>query len=595
MERWIVYSWAATFVGLLAFTSTGLMVAIFLPVKTRLMGAPLAGIAIWPMASLAVYVETRLPFDTASWLAMGALTVVGGLLTCSRGISIGEIWRALAAIAAVSALIGPITMAAWIHRGEPALLYVDGTDHLGYSMVADWIRSHGPQTLSGSPSGVATIGPAVADPATPYTSWPELMFEAGPRGGAFAYLAILSALFHLPAMFSYDLAVAIALTAACIGCAAIFTSSWGGFFLLAFCLATSHWYDYGHTGFLGKLLGYPLVIFVFGLFLSFRAALGTKQIIILVFVACGAALLHDGYGFAVLFIVLAGPLILVRSFSESSLPSSDDIFLTVAIGAIAVIASGTLARPLSTVGGFPDFHFDWLRISLLSADLNNVFRAVAPIRGISLSLLLVVSAACWAVLVVLAFDGRHVAAISLLCGPALFILILYAAAMRTTAAQLAGFLYPAALCAVFSLWPEAKQTSVRLALGFTAAVLLIGSHLPRLINSVERYAVDPDQRQIFSIGDFDKITTAAGGESIYVDVKGTVWTVLPVLAELGRRDAHLVWSPGSWTLAVGGYRGWAAPSADPIPSIRLVDATDPPVGDERVLIMTPRYRLVSRK
>src|SRR5260370_26405177 len=112
MEKWTVYSWAATFVGLLAFTFAGLMVAIFLPVKTRLMVAPFAGIAIWPMASLAIYVGTRLPFDTASWLAMGALTGAGGLLTYSRGISIGEIWGGLAAMPAVFGFIGPNTLAA---------------------------------------------------------------------------------------------------------------------------------------------------------------------------------------------------------------------------------------------------------------------------------------------------------------------------------------------------------------------------------------------------------------------------------------------------------------------------------------------------
>src|SRR5260370_23121243 len=136
MEKWTVYSWAATFVGLLAFTFAGLMVAIFLPVKTRLMVAPFAGIAIWPMASLAIYVGTRLPFDTASWLAMGALTGAGGLLTYSRGISIGEIWRALAAIAAVFALIGPITITAWIHPGDQAFLYVEVAYPPGSSMAA---------------------------------------------------------------------------------------------------------------------------------------------------------------------------------------------------------------------------------------------------------------------------------------------------------------------------------------------------------------------------------------------------------------------------------------------------------------------------
>src|SRR6266540_4595739 len=92
-----------------------------------------------------------------------------------------------------------------------------------------------------------------------------LMIRRPPRSTLFPY----TTLFRSPALFSFDAAITIALIAACLGCAAVFSRSWIFLLFLSAALLTSLWYDYGHMGFLGKLLAYPTALFTFGLFLSF--------------------------------------------------------------------------------------------------------------------------------------------------------------------------------------------------------------------------------------------------------------------------------------------------------------------------------------
>lgn len=222
----VQHTWITVFTGLIAFGAAGLAATTFLPDRrVSMMAAPLAGIALWPLATLALYVSSYptfpLSFDQAARIALAALLVLG-LLLLPRDRGLFEAaWRFLAIVAVASFVIAPIVMAASVYRGEPALLYLDGADHTGYAVAADWYRSHSPQTVM--PDG--TVGPAIADPTQPYPSGVQLMFEVGTRGGAYAYQALVSMLSGQPAMFAYDAAITVALIAACLGCAAIFSSS----------------------------------------------------------------------------------------------------------------------------------------------------------------------------------------------------------------------------------------------------------------------------------------------------------------------------------------------------------------------------------
>jgi hypothetical protein len=588
----ILHVWMTVFAGVMAFGAAGLAATTFLPHKhLSLMAAPLAGIALWPLATLALYVgmppALALSFDSAAYLAMSVLVLLGFLLIWLSGITFGAAWRSLATVAAACAIVAPIMMMASIDRGEPALLYVDGTDHMGYSHVADWFRSHTPQ-----PVIAGTVGPAVADPSQPYSAWPHLEVTTEPRGGAFAYLALVSIVSGQPAAFSFDAATAIVLIAACLGCAAVFSRSWGFLICLAAALLTGLWYDYGHMGFLGKLLSYPLALFAFGVFTAFyRSNAGPGEVLALSMLAAGAGLMHNGEAWAFLFVWLAAPFLLASAIIQRKSPSVADFSLAAFPPIVAMATSGTLARPLNTAW-YPDYSYQWEKVVYQLADLNSVFPEVSSVSRTVLFAIFFAGVVAWGALTLYATAKRNASALALLLGPAALIIALYALDQRPTAVQLAGFPYPAFLCAAFLLAQQREPSAkLRHALAVGALVVLVSVHIPRTIGSVRHYTIDANRNQMFAVSDFDRLQSAIGDEEVYVDIRGNMWNVLPIMVELGRRNVKLVWSPESWFVAAS-FRGWAAPVIEKIPDLRLTDATAQKRERERIVVETRRYKLL---
>jgi hypothetical protein len=592
----ILHVWMIAFVGLVAFGAAGSAAITFLSDRrVSMMAAPLAGIALWPLATLALYagapLEIKLSFDSAARFAWVALVLLSCLLIWLNGVSFAAAWRSLATIAAVSLIIAPIVMVAWVDRGEPALLLVAGADHPSYAAMADWYRSHSPQMVI---DGI--VGPAVPDPKQPYINFAELVLTADVRGGAFAYLALVSMLSGQPALFCFDAAVAIALIAACLGCAAVFSRSWTALLCLAAALFTSLWYDYGHMGSFGKLLSYPLVLFAFGLFVSFqRSKAGPAEVLILSMLAAGTALMHNAVVFGLLFSCLAASLLLATALIDRKPPSIADCALAACPPLVAMIASGTLARPLNALV-YGDFGLSWRGIAYLLTDLNSLYADVAWVPGRVLFALWLVCMAAWATLIVIATAKRNASALALLCGPVAVVLILYALNQARAAVQLGGFPYPAALCAGFLLVQQREQAG-RSAVGLRDAlvpailVVLVLAHVPRLIGSVTHYARDSDRRQMFAVSDFDRLQAAIGDREVYVDVRGNIRNVFPIMVEFGRRNLRSVWSPDSWHFA-GAFRGSPVPTVEKIPVLRLIDATEQANARERVIVETRRYKLL---
>jgi hypothetical protein len=439
------------------------------------------------------------------------------------------------------------------------------------------------------------LGPAIADPTRPYVSLVELIFTSDPRGGAYAYLALVSIISRQPAMYSFDVAVAIELIAACLGCAAVFSRSWILQLCLAGALLSSLWYDYGHMGFLGKLLSYPMVLFVFGVFLAFyRSSFGPAKALVLFVLSSGAGLMHNAEVFGFLFTCLAAPFLLVSSVVERRPPRVADFALAAFPPVAAMIASGTLARPANVLV-YPDFGLSWDKIVYLITDLDSLFSPVALVpRGALLALFLGCILA-WAILVLFALASRNAPALALLCGPVTLILIFAVLDLRAPTVQLAGFSYPAALCAGFLLVQQCEQNRPsRAVLGYLLVTIsaLFSLHIPRVIGSVVYYTLEADRRQMFAISDFDRLQAAIGDRDVYVDIHGVMTrTIFPIMTELGRRKIKLVWSPESWFVAVASGRT-AVPKVEKIPELRLIDATDHETARERVLVETPRYKLV---
>ena len=319
--------------------------------------------------------------------------------------------------------------------------------------------------------------------------------------------------------------------------------------------------------------------------------------LVLAMIAAGAGLMHNAVAYALLFTSFAAPLLLAEAVFQRRPPEVAACALAAITPAVALIASGTLARPLSDLT-FPDYGVGWTKIAYLLTDLNSLFADVSPVPHLALIALFFFCVIAWATLLLLALRNRNATAVALLCGPAALILAFYVLHLPAPALQLAGFPYPATLCAGFVLAQQDRQNGpgtfgLKYTLVIGVLLALVSFHIPRVIGSVLHYTRDADQRQMFVVSDFDRLQAAIGNQEVYIDIRGNARTILPIMVEFGRRNIKTIWSPQSWQIA-GSFRGAPVPPVAKMPDLRLIDATDSESAREHILVETPRYKLVRR-
>src|SRR5438105_4415535 len=87
----IIHVWMTAFVGLITFGVAGLAATTFLPQKQlSMMAAPFAGISLWTLATLAIYVGSpglTVSFDVAARVAWATLLLLSILLALINGIT----------------------------------------------------------------------------------------------------------------------------------------------------------------------------------------------------------------------------------------------------------------------------------------------------------------------------------------------------------------------------------------------------------------------------------------------------------------------------------------------------------------------------
>ena len=565
--------------------------------------APLAGILVLTLATLGFYVIFQLPLWSAATagLCTTLAATLGSLALHPPGGTVRSCLWPLGLTLAVSAVAVYLVTATSLRFGEPAFLYAEGTDHLGYAHVADWLTHH---RASDSP---------INYPRGPYESWPALVFQSDPRFGSFAFLGLVSLATGESGMFAYDLAVALILVATVLAVAAVFARSRLTMFGLTAGLLTCHWFDYGQMGFFGKVLGYPSAFLVAGLFLvAATGPIRPGMMAGLAVLMAGTAVMHSGLATALFVGLIGGSFLAVRALlarREALRPAGRELMegaaaLALLVG-IAVLSSGTLARPLVTT--YPDWHVGWRYILPRLADLEN---QVIPVAGISPGALAAaawVELGLWLGLGVMAVRQRAVAAIALLAGPLLLLVVLYLLDAKMVAFQLIGTFYPLSLCGMAVLFDGVRQPAppgrswtatmgrpALLTLG--AAVITLGLHGPRLAGACSRFGGDSTPAEIrFSKSQMNQLAAVIGQATVDVDLglraDNASQLALALLVEFGRRGLALQWQPDAWRLIVS-YRGWPPPQYPRAGAFRLITVKESPKPSETIVFRTEQYLLL---
>jgi hypothetical protein len=598
-----IYFGNLTFVFFALLTLGGCGWFVVAPFKQNLtypvLVAPFAGILMLSLAALAGYVFLKLPMSQAGIAALGATLGLSLLaVEWKRPWRVGRpaLLTVLLAVL-VCVLVVRLTTAASLQLGETAMLYADGTDHLGYAHLADWLSSHR-----------VTVRPVLSS-GLPYESWPNLLLQIDPRFGSHTFLALIALATGHSAMFAYDLTLTLVVVASMLAVAGTYARSMRTLWLLTAGLLVCHWFDYSRSGYLGKCLGYPSVLLVAGLYLRTAGrSMRVPELVGLVALAAAGSLMHSGLPLALL-VGLVGVVHLCgvvwfgrREGGRFDFTGTRDQALGLALVlAAALLTAGTLARPLST--GYPDWNLDWSYVFPRVADLESQGIMVSGLSSGWLSVLTVGLLGLGLAGMVVAVVYRVPAALALLVGPLGLLAVLYGLDARAVAFQLIGTFYPLGLCGLAILTdelamgassssprslPAARLAPVVFALGLVAVAM----HVPRFLGAAVRYGSSETTRTArFSERQMNELAEFIGRSTVDVDIPNSPQLNLTVLVELGRRGVLLQWQPRSWSQILA-YQPWEHPSYASPGTFRLVAAGETPTPAQAVVFRTEQYLLL---
>jgi hypothetical protein len=558
--------------------------------------APMFGMLFVTLGSLAFYAALGVTMRSAcagSWLLCF-------LFSCAAFWNQRQRWRLgfagtqFALILVVSATLTACLTSTSIRFGEPSLLYYDGTDHLGYATVADWLVHHKLVSLPMDPT-----------PEKPSESWPNLMFFTDPRGGAFCFLAIMSIFQNLTGAFTYDFACAVGLSCGILAVSATFARTRVALVLLCLGLLTSHWFDYSRMGFFGKMLGFPSIFFIIGLYLaSCRLGHEPFRLAILLATVAGASILLSAYSTMLLLAVVGASFLLsldrLEPVSRRANGSLAAAWLTLGLLlAVALLSSGTLARPLPT--GAPDYKVTWDYASSRIADLENQGLGLTGLQADQLSMNLVETAIVWLVLATIAVFIRSAEAVAVIIAPMLLLVALRLCNVSSVAFQMIGIFYPFGLCGAAILIGNVTRIGNVSGVVFRPlqflipwlVLVLVTLHIPRCVGGLQRWCLATPLTNQFVRSQIANLADKIGNETVDVDLGGEPPLSIMVLMELGENH-RLQWSAADWNRALG-YRHWPVPSYSTPGVFRLVPKGTKVDDESDVIESTNQYLLLKRR
>lgn len=545
---------------ILAFGACGFGFVSFITNELRLaiLGAPLAGALAVSFGANGAYVLLQLGHTQSELIAAASCAGVTAfrLLTTKLSLEKHSALVGLGGVLFISVLAILALDSASIRLGGPAIFYIDGSDHGGYAHVADWLNSHSIQDWPRE------------SPDRPYDSWPAYMFAIDPRFGAYSLLAIISTFHQSSAIFSYDLACSVMTVAAVLGVAVVFTRTMSLAILLALGLFISHWFDYAHSGYFGKLIGYPASLFLCGLTLRALSNVNLEKVAALIILSAAVGTMHSGSATA----FLCAPLFIVALVAsavwrEHNINISAAVILCSLVAFIPLVSSGVIARPLA--GGYPDYNLSWSYILPRILDLENQGVALSRLSPIWLQAQVAITAVAWVALFAIAVRTRNVLATGVLGGAAILLIGIISVGARAIAFQLIGFFYPAILCGAVAL---AIDVRVMRTISLSIAFLLIAQRIPRFAGAIERFAWHQSEANLFSAAEMDALSRKIGSQSVRIDV-GVPQPAILLLVELGRRKLNLEWSQRGWDTILR-YRHWALPVATIPPDLTLTSRSN---------------------
>jgi hypothetical protein len=485
--------------------------------------APTAGLSCQAIGIGGLYLVGGLSFQLSATLTFAftsVLTITADVLR-PRPIRIyGEL---LAAMLCASVLLTPIGVGTTVLSGSPSIADL-GTDAFNYAQAADWVRTHKARDLS------------IRMPESKARTL--LIHET--RFGAFSFLATIATFRQEPqSLFAFQLAATTALIAALLGAAGSFAYSPVSFVFLALTLVMSHWFDFGHTGFFGKLLAYPTALALAGLVLRERPT--TLKVTSITFLSCATSVLHSGYAAALILATALLPYALIAARHRQALPIAATCALTVFL---PIASLGALTHWVSPYQ-FPDWNVGWAYAIPRVLDLEQQGMNATGLSSSGLWALVAIQVALTIAALSLCWRVRAAPSTALLAGPIILLFGLYLADKHAVAFQLLGVVYPMILVGTVLLGERVPLFAGSL------AVLMAIIHLPHAYSAMREFTTGP-AAVIFTRAAFDNISGFSRRDPLLIDttVPQAAYAMRYIVeAAPSSADHALCWTKASWQLS----------------------------------------------
>ena len=533
--------------------------------------APMAGMLAWPASTLLLYVGLRLPFAWAA-AASGGGCILISLVMASR--SPRPSWHSLlcglGVMLAVSAAAAILCMTQSLRLSEPTLFFLEGTDLAGYAQVADWLSNH------------RIIDRLRVDPDHPYHSWPAAMMQWDPRFGTFALLALVETWVQVGGLFTFDSACAIILATTSLAMAGMFGRRHWIFLLLLIGMLTSQWYDFGRTGFLGKMTGYPAALFIAGMIgrlatrpftLDLMPTITTVAVL-----SMAAGTLYPGFALAFLVAAIVLVSLALQRLLTPIPPSAAHVVTGLLIILVIAMVSGQVARPLGS--SYPETVLAWPSVvrSLLGLDSSET--SILPLFGMG---------AAWTWTTFMVLCRRDHLSLAYLIAPALLTALLALTGALNTAAQLVGFIAPALLIGMAIGCDAMEPKRICFGVGLALSVML-ALCFPRFASVLQRYGgAEIDPIRVATLSDMKALAARIGSEPVLVDVASPPQLPIELMVQ-GAETLNLRYTPAAWKTVMD-YRHWPPPTYSTPATYRIVRA-DQDIPAELVLQRTRQFLLL---
>ena len=574
------------------------VVAPFAPtMRWPVLVAPFCGLIILPIFTLAGYVYLRLPFASAAWVAFvvcAGASLLRGLTDWPFGTPFRprlskEAAYLLLILCAVAVLSMLALNALSLRDNTLTFVFRDFTDQAGYAQLADWLVS---QPVEARPA---------IEPQNIWQSWPAEMRSSDPRFGSFALLALVSLVRQTSGLFAFDSACALVWCCALLAFAGVFTRRWLSLVLLMTGLATCYWLDFGHSGFFGKMVGFPASILVLSFALDVLRAQAMPRYdalaSVMLLTLC-VGVIYPGLLSVMLLLFCGGSFVLFQA-AQQKIARADILqtllqnFMLLGVLSFAALAvSGTLARPIQV--GWPDFHAAWPHIVPRLFDLEHQTIRLSHLPGSLIKLGTVLSFGFCGLIIIAASYQRNAKAFALVFGSLALIIILFAANQKTAAFQLLGFAWPLSVLAAVSLLEQdgAISLSPQFMRRFAIfACVIVAFHIPRMVGILARYDMAQDAPSaVYREDEMAALTAKTAGQSVYIDGFDNPQQALIVLVTLSR-TANLTWAQSGWDFVVG-YRHWPLPENKEPASLHLVSVDTTLPATLEVVMRTQNYVLL---